>query len=93
MIRRVRFSGRLRDACARISTEGRTTERAAFITGANVDDDADDGATPGRDDSTGETDANALGDFIVAEKTTDATHATGADDGIRTQGCHHRSCA
>lgn len=84
---RARFDGR---------TDGRTDDRAACVIDAN-DDDADDGVdddgATGRDDSAGETDANALGDFIVAEKTTDATHSTGADDGIRTQGSHHRSRA
>ena len=59
--------------------------RAAFISDAHDDgaDDADgDDDATGRDDSTGETDANALGDIVPAEKTSDATHATGADDGV-----------
>jgi len=55
--------------------------RAACGIDARGDADDDDDATV-RDDSAGETDANALGDFVVAEKVTDATHATGADDGV-----------
>ena len=85
---------------ARRVTAQRATTSAPLLSNAHHAGDADDasvgvgvGVATGRDDPAGETDANESRDFIVAEKTTDATHATGADDGIRTQGCHHRSRA